>query len=56
MNDRPDNTETETPMRRALRLKQEALSHRTEGARGGPPQREQVARMAAGKSKPALRK
>ena len=52
--DRPDGDETpsETPIQRALRLKQAGIDARTKPPRGGRFQREQAARIAAGKSKP----
>ena len=42
----------ETPIQRALRLKQAAIDARAKPPRGGRFQREQAARIAAGKSKP----
>ena len=48
MTDTPD----ETPIQRALREKQEAIAARPKPPRGGRFQREQAARIAAGKSKP----
>ncbi len=42
----------ETPIRRALRLKQAALAARPKPPRGGRFQREQANRIAAGSSKP----
>lgn len=42
----------ETPLQRALRLKQEAIDARAKPPRGGRFQREQAARIATGKSKP----
>ena len=42
----------ETPLQRALRQKKEALDARAKPPRGGRFQREQAARIAAGKSKP----
>ena len=42
----------ETPVQRALRLKQAAIAARAKPPRGGRFQREQAARIAAGKSKP----
>jgi hypothetical protein len=52
MNDRPEDDAAESPMRRALRLKQAALEARPKPPRGGKFQREQSAAVAAGKSKP----
>ena len=42
----------ETPLQKALRLKQAAIDARAKPPRGGKFQREQAARIAAGKSKP----
>jgi len=42
----------ETPIQRALRLKQAEIEARPKPPRGGRFQREQAARVAAGKSKP----
>ncbi|NBB65272.1 hypothetical protein GVN18_39090 [Pseudomonas sp. ODNR1LW] len=42
----------ETPVQRALRLKNAKLDARPKPPRGGRFQREQAARVAAGKSKP----
>lgn len=42
----------ETPVQRALRLKQAAIDARPKPPRGGGFQRQQAARVAAGKSKP----
>lgn len=42
----------ESPVRQALRLKQAAINAREKPPRGGRFQREQAARIAAGKSKP----
>ena len=55
MTDRDDDqTETapETPIQRALRLKQAVIDARPKPPRGGRFQREQAASIAAGKSKP----
>ena len=48
--DRPDGDETpsETPIQRALRLKQAGIDARAKPPRGGRFQREQAARIAAG--------
>ena len=43
---------SETPLQKALRLKQAAIDARAKPPRGGKFQREQAARIAAGKSKP----
>ena len=50
MADAPDSDET--PMQRALRLKNAAIDARAKPPRGGKFQREQAAKVAAGKSKP----
>ena len=42
----------ETPIQRALRLKQAAIEAKPKPPKGGRFQREQAARIAAGKSKP----
>jgi hypothetical protein len=42
----------ETPLQKALRLKQSAIEARAKPPRGGRFQREQAARIATGKSKP----
>ncbi|MDO9609622.1 MAG: hypothetical protein ACK4NU_04445 [Brevundimonas sp.] len=46
----------ETPVQRALRLKKAALDARPQAPRGGRFQREQNARIAAGKSRPWMSK
>jgi hypothetical protein len=51
-----DGALTETPIQRALRLKQAAIDARPKPPRGGRFQREQAARMAAGSSKPWMKK
>lgn len=43
---------SETPLQKALRLKQATIAARPKPPRGGKFQREQAARQAAGKSKP----
>ncbi|MES2834460.1 MAG: hypothetical protein V4707_07130 [Pseudomonadota bacterium] len=50
----PDDAgpEGETPVQRALRLKQAAIDARPKAPRGGRFQREQAAKIATGKSKP----
>jgi hypothetical protein len=53
MSDPPDD---ETPIQRALRLKKEAIDARPKPPRGGKFQREQTAALAAGKSKPWLKR
>ncbi|MBI1682956.1 MULTISPECIES: hypothetical protein [Caulobacter] len=47
-----DGPPGETPIQRALRLKQAALAARPKPPRGGRFQREQANRIAAGSSKP----
>lgn len=51
-----DAPEGETPIQRALRLKTAAIEARPKPPRGGRFQREQAARLAAGKSKPWLKR
>ncbi len=46
----------ETPVQRALRLKKATLDARPQAPRGGRFQREQNARIAAGKSRPWMSK
>jgi hypothetical protein len=46
----------ETPIQRALRLKQAAIDARPKPPRGGRFQREQSARVTAGASKPWMKK
>lgn len=46
----------ETPVQRALRLKKAALEARARPPRGGRFQREQAARITAGKSRPWMSK
>jgi len=55
MTDRDDDQPegpTETPIQRALRLKQAIIDARPKPPRGGRFQREQAASIATGKSKP----
>lgn len=57
MTDQPDDaraplSENETPAQKALRLKQAKIAAKPQPPRGGKFQREQAARIAAGKSKP----
>lgn len=58
MSDPTDDPQTpapepvESPVQRALRLKRAAIEAREKPPRGGRFQREQAARIAAGKSKP----
>lgn len=63
MTDTPDDTPEvpaeipgETPVQRALRLKKAALEARAKPPRGGRFQREQAAKIAAGKSRPWMSK
>ena len=51
MSDQPEDP-TETPIQRALRLKQAVLAAKPKAPRGGKFQREQAAGIAAGKSRP----
>jgi hypothetical protein len=55
MSDDPKN-DSETPIERALRLKKAALAAKPKPPGAGAHQRRQSAAMAAGASKPALRK
>lgn len=43
---------SETPLQKALRLKQATINARPKPPKGGKFQREQAARIATGKSKP----
>ena len=52
----PPDPSTETPIQRALRLKKAAIDARPKPPRGGKFQREQAAAVAAGKSKPWLKR
>lgn len=57
MADTPDNPADETPIQRALRLKQAALAAKAPPPRGGKFQREQAAAAAsASKSKPWMKR
>ncbi len=47
-----DSPPGETPIQRALRIKQAALAAKPKPPRGGRFQREQAARKAAGSTKP----
>ena len=47
-----DDAPAETPMQKALRLKQAALDARPKAPRGGKFQRQQANRIAAGDSRP----
>lgn len=52
----PEAPLDETSMQRALRLKQAALDARPKAPRGGKFQRQQSTRIAAGDSKPWMKK
>ncbi|WP_312137376.1 hypothetical protein [Brevundimonas sp.] len=56
MTDNANPPVNETPIQRALRLKQEALNAREKAPRGGAFQREQNKRIASGKSRPWMTK
>ena len=51
-----DDAPVESPVQRALRLKKAAIDARAKPPRGGRFQREQSARIAAGSSKPWMKK
>jgi len=51
-----DDIPGETPVQRALRLKQARLEARPQPPRGGRFQREQAARVATGASRPWMQK
>lgn len=55
MSDHPKN-DAETPIERALRLKKAALAAKPKPPGAGATHRRQSAAMAAGASKPAMRK
>jgi hypothetical protein len=55
MSDHPKN-DAETPIERALRLKKAALATKPKPPGAGASNRRQSAAMAAGASKPAMRK
>ena len=52
----PADIPGETPVQRALRLKNAKLEARAKPPRGGRFQREQAAKIAAGKSRPWMSK
>ena len=52
----PPHDDTESPMRRALRLKQAALAARPKGPGSAKGQRQQAAGVTAGASKPWMKK
>ena len=56
MSDDPKNDNAETPMARALRLKKAAQAAKAQPPRGGAFHHKDVSGMAAGASKPAMRK
>ena len=56
MTDDHDDSAAETPIQRALRMKKTALDAKPKPPRGGKFQREQAAGIAAGKSKPWMKK
>ena len=56
MTDQPPDDEAETPIQRALRLKRAAIDARTKPPRGGAIQRRQSAGVAAGRSKPWMKR
>jgi hypothetical protein len=56
MNDRPKDAAAETPMQRALRLKKSALETKPDAPGAKPFKRDQVAGVAAGASKPWMKK
>ncbi|WP_339871895.1 hypothetical protein [uncultured Brevundimonas sp.] len=52
----PDAVPGETPVQRALRMKQAVIDARPKAPRGGRFQREQSASIASGKSKPWMQR
>ena len=52
----PPDAEAETPIQRALRLKQAAIDAKPRPPRGGKFQRQQSAALAPGKSKPWMKR
>ena len=52
----PTATPEESPVQRALRLKNARIEARPKPPRGGRFQREQAARVASGQSKPWMKK
>ena len=56
MSDRPKDFPAETPMARALRLKKAALDSKPKPPGRGKFQRQQTAGVAAGASKPWMKK
>jgi len=55
MTDQPESPD-ETPIQKALRLKKAAEAAKPQPPRGGKFQREQAAGIAAGKSKPWMKR
>jgi hypothetical protein len=56
MTDRPKDTDAETPIQRALRMKTAALKAKPEGRAGADLRRKTVARVTTGASKPWMKK
>jgi hypothetical protein len=56
MSDRPKDHLAETPIQRALRMKKAALKAKPEGPTGADQRRRTVAGVAAGASKPWMKK
>jgi hypothetical protein len=56
MTDRPENAAAETPIERALRLKKAAMKTKPKPPGAGRIHREQTAGVAAGASKPWMKK
>jgi hypothetical protein len=52
----PPDDAAETPIQRALRLKQAAADAKSKPPRGGKFQRQQAAALASGKSKPWMKR
>jgi hypothetical protein len=56
MDDRPEDAAAETPMERALRMKKAAIEAKPKPPTGGKGRRERAAGIAAGVSKPWMKK
>jgi hypothetical protein len=56
MDDRPEKTADETPMARALRMKKAAIQAKPKPPGGGKVQHERAPGIAAGASKPWMKK
>jgi hypothetical protein len=56
MSDRPKDPAAETPIQRALRMKKAAVAAKPKAPGAGKLQREKVAGVAAGASKPWMKK